>query len=103
MASPTARWLSDSGSVGGASATCGGVGATGTWSARKGSARDVPGRDDVRLPPHRLRATPPRLYDGSVTAPTVVILAAGHGTRMRSAVPKMLHPLCGLPLFAWPL
>jgi bifunctional UDP-N-acetylglucosamine pyrophosphorylase/glucosamine-1-phosphate N-acetyltransferase len=38
-----------------------------------------------------------------VTAPTVVILAAGHGTRMRSAVPKMLHPLCGRPLFAWPV
>ena len=36
-----------------------------------------------------------------MTAPTVVILAAGHGTRMRSALPKMLHPVCGRPLFAW--
>jgi bifunctional UDP-N-acetylglucosamine pyrophosphorylase/glucosamine-1-phosphate N-acetyltransferase len=34
---------------------------------------------------------------------TVVILAAGEGTRMRSAVPKMLHPLCGRPLIAWPV
>jgi bifunctional UDP-N-acetylglucosamine pyrophosphorylase/glucosamine-1-phosphate N-acetyltransferase len=32
---------------------------------------------------------------------TVVILAAGEGTRMRSALPKMLHPLCGRPLVLW--
>ena len=34
---------------------------------------------------------------------TVVILAAGEGTRMRSATPKVLHPLCGRPLIAWPV
>ncbi|MGZ8649688.1 MAG: bifunctional UDP-N-acetylglucosamine diphosphorylase/glucosamine-1-phosphate N-acetyltransferase GlmU [Solirubrobacteraceae bacterium] len=34
---------------------------------------------------------------------TVVILAAGEGTRMRSAIPKVLHPLCGRPLIAWPV
>ncbi len=33
----------------------------------------------------------------------VVILAAGQGTRMRSRVPKMLHPLCGRPLVGWPI
>jgi bifunctional UDP-N-acetylglucosamine pyrophosphorylase / glucosamine-1-phosphate N-acetyltransferase len=38
-----------------------------------------------------------------VSAPVVVILAAGQGTRMRSAVPKVLHPLCGRPLLAWPI
>jgi bifunctional UDP-N-acetylglucosamine pyrophosphorylase / glucosamine-1-phosphate N-acetyltransferase len=38
-----------------------------------------------------------------VTAPVVVILAAGQGTRMRSAVPKLLHPLCGRPLIEWPI
>jgi len=32
---------------------------------------------------------------------TVVILAAGEGTRMRSSLPKMLHPLCGRPLVLW--
>lgn len=29
---------------------------------------------------------------------TVVVLAAGKGTRMRSRLPKVLHPLAGLPL-----
>jgi bifunctional UDP-N-acetylglucosamine pyrophosphorylase/glucosamine-1-phosphate N-acetyltransferase len=38
-----------------------------------------------------------------VTAPTVVILAAGQGTRMRSSTPKLLHPLCGRPMIAWPV
>ena len=38
-----------------------------------------------------------------MTAPTVVILAAGQGTRMRSALPKVLHPLCGRPLVHWPI
>jgi bifunctional UDP-N-acetylglucosamine pyrophosphorylase / glucosamine-1-phosphate N-acetyltransferase len=38
-----------------------------------------------------------------VTAPTVVILAAGQGTRMRSRLPKVLHDICGRPMIAWPV
>ncbi len=38
-----------------------------------------------------------------VSAPVVVILAAGQGTRMRSATPKLLHPLCGRPMISWPV
>jgi bifunctional UDP-N-acetylglucosamine pyrophosphorylase / glucosamine-1-phosphate N-acetyltransferase len=38
-----------------------------------------------------------------VSAPTVLILAAGQGTRMRSETPKVLHEICGLPMVLWPL
>ena len=30
-----------------------------------------------------------------------LIMAAGRGTRMRSATPKVLHPLCGRPMVEW--
>jgi len=35
--------------------------------------------------------------------PTVLILAAGQGTRMRSSAPKALHAICGLPMILWPV
>jgi bifunctional UDP-N-acetylglucosamine pyrophosphorylase / glucosamine-1-phosphate N-acetyltransferase len=38
-----------------------------------------------------------------VSGPTVLIMAAGEGTRMRSSVPKVLHPICGRPMVAWPV
>jgi bifunctional UDP-N-acetylglucosamine pyrophosphorylase/glucosamine-1-phosphate N-acetyltransferase len=38
-----------------------------------------------------------------MSSDTVVILAAGRGTRMRSATPKLAHELCGRPLLTWPL
>jgi bifunctional UDP-N-acetylglucosamine pyrophosphorylase/glucosamine-1-phosphate N-acetyltransferase len=38
-----------------------------------------------------------------VPAPTVLILAAGEGTRMRSETPKVLHPICGRPMIGWPI
>jgi bifunctional UDP-N-acetylglucosamine pyrophosphorylase/glucosamine-1-phosphate N-acetyltransferase len=33
----------------------------------------------------------------------VVILAAGSGTRMKSSIPKVLHPICGRPMIAYAL
>ena len=38
-----------------------------------------------------------------VTAPVVVVMAAGQGTRMRSRTPKVLHELCGRPMVEWPI
>jgi bifunctional UDP-N-acetylglucosamine pyrophosphorylase/glucosamine-1-phosphate N-acetyltransferase len=38
-----------------------------------------------------------------VNVPTVLIMAAGRGTRMRSSTAKVLHPLCGRPLLLWPV
>src|SRR4249920_1505415 len=34
---------------------------------------------------------------------SAVVLAAGLGTRMRSSLPKVLHPLCGRPMLAFVL
>jgi bifunctional UDP-N-acetylglucosamine pyrophosphorylase/glucosamine-1-phosphate N-acetyltransferase len=38
-----------------------------------------------------------------VSSPTVLILAAGQGTRMHSKTPKVLHDLCGRPMVLWPV
>jgi bifunctional UDP-N-acetylglucosamine pyrophosphorylase/glucosamine-1-phosphate N-acetyltransferase len=35
--------------------------------------------------------------------PVAVILAAGLGTRMRSRLPKVLHPVCGVPMLGYVL
>jgi bifunctional UDP-N-acetylglucosamine pyrophosphorylase / glucosamine-1-phosphate N-acetyltransferase len=32
---------------------------------------------------------------------TALIMAAGHGTRMHSSLPKVLHPVCGVPMLHW--
>ncbi|MGI8945947.1 MAG: bifunctional UDP-N-acetylglucosamine diphosphorylase/glucosamine-1-phosphate N-acetyltransferase GlmU [Thermoleophilaceae bacterium] len=34
---------------------------------------------------------------------TVLVMAAGRGTRMRSSLPKPLHPICGRPMVLWVL
>jgi bifunctional UDP-N-acetylglucosamine pyrophosphorylase/glucosamine-1-phosphate N-acetyltransferase len=31
----------------------------------------------------------------------VLVMAAGRGTRMRSSLPKVLHPICGKPMLQW--
>lgn len=33
--------------------------------------------------------------------PAALIMAAGHGTRMRSETSKVLHPVCGRPMVEW--
>src|SRR3954469_22742583 len=38
--------------------------------------------------------------DNSSMSVNVVVLAAGQGKRMQSALPKVLHPLAGMPLLA---
>lgn len=38
-----------------------------------------------------------------MTPPTVLILAAGQGTRMKSKTPKVLHEVCGRPMVLWPV
>ena len=42
---------------------------------------------------------------GSETAggTTALIMAAGQGTRMKSSLPKVMHPVCGRPMIAWPV
>jgi bifunctional UDP-N-acetylglucosamine pyrophosphorylase / glucosamine-1-phosphate N-acetyltransferase len=43
-----------------------------------------------------------RLYAAAVPGRfAALIMAAGHGTRMRSSLPKVLHPVCGRPMVEW--
>ena len=54
-------------------------------------------------PPAPEQATPRRSRSGSPSGMTplhVVVLAAGQGKRMRSDLPKVLHPLAGRPLLS---
>src|SRR3954451_19785222 len=56
------------------------------------------------MPYPSLLSSPQPTYDSQVAgAPTVLVMAAGAGTRMRSSLPKMLHPVCGRPMVAWPI
>ncbi|HET7026473.1 MAG TPA: NTP transferase domain-containing protein, partial [Candidatus Limnocylindrales bacterium] len=43
--------------------------------------------------------TPPPPADAR--RPAAIVMAAGLGTRMRSKLPKVLHPLCGRPMLAY--
>ncbi len=46
----------------------------------------------------------PDLTDESADRPlAVIVLAAGLGTRMKSDLPKLLHPVCGRPMLAYVL
>lgn len=55
-------------------------------------------KDDAIAADHRRRGR--TRSEMSITA---VILAAGKGTRMKSDLPKVLHPICERPMLAWVL
>src|SRR4051812_35038632 len=48
----------------------------------------------------RLIVEPEETENAAQRSVAAVILAAGKSTRMRSKLPKPLHPLCGLPMTA---
>ncbi len=75
---------------------------TGRTIARPAAVPRVPGE---RAPGERVRGTATRerrgvRENGGMPDPrlAVVVLAAGQGTRMRSATPKVLHTIAGVPL-----
>ena len=47
--------------------------------------------------------TPAQDRPARLAGVTVVVLAAGAGSRMHSAQPKVLHPLLGRPMALWTL
>ena len=49
--------------------------------------------------PQRLPTVAPPRYAPAM--PAALIMAAGHGTRMRSDTPKVLHAVCGRPMLEW--
>jgi len=68
--------------------------AAGLATARGEPAHAHPARSTAMIRHNRLELSPTL---------TAVILAAGHGTRMRSRIPKVLHPICGRPMIDWVL
>jgi bifunctional UDP-N-acetylglucosamine pyrophosphorylase/glucosamine-1-phosphate N-acetyltransferase len=56
-----------------------------------------------RSSPRTVPSPTPASTLSPVKGPTVIILAAGQGTRMRSTTPKVLHPLCGRAMLGWPI
>src|SRR3954447_9749760 len=71
--------------------------------ARRRARRRTCGRS-TRRGPH---ASAPPVTSSSPEPPqrrtAAIVLAAGQGTRMRSRLPKVLHPLCGRPMLGYVL
>src|SRR3954454_13519887 len=63
------------------------------WTKTRSPAIGRPPNCSLRIGVATLRNVPSR--------PTVLVMAAGHGTRMRSQTPKVLHPVCGRPMLHW--
>src|SRR5262245_34687013 len=57
----------------------------------------------IRGPPAPGEAGTGRATMSAMNKLTALILAAGESTRMRSRIPKVLHPLCGRPLIHYPV
>ena len=70
----------------------------GLASSRSGSAPIHP-----RTPREPLEDTSKSTSPASLARTTAIILAAGQGTRMKSATPKVLHAICGRPLVFYPV
>src|SRR3954453_14005715 len=64
-----------------------------TWTKTRSPAIGRPPNSRASIGAATLRDVPSR--------PTVLVMAAGHGTRMRSQTPKVLHPVCGRPMLHW--
>ena len=57
---------------------------------------------DASAVSHGRPERPSRVRSGPMAEPfTVLIMAAGQGTRMRSELPKVLHRVCGKPMLDW--
>src|SRR3954465_1082343 len=63
------------------------------WTKTRSPAIGRPPKGTPSIGAATLRDVPSR--------PTVLVMAAGHGTRMRSQTPKVLPPVCGRPMLHW--
>lgn len=68
----------------------------------------MPDQSSATRPVAWSNATPDAVVASPATLPTLMappltalIMAAGQGTRMRSGLPKVLHPVCGVPMVHW--